>query len=520
MRFEAIYGKFHKKFVKIIIDNPNDKREYEYFEIIKNIVTRTEFMPFIKGTFDKNITYSYLLKECFIPFNLWFDVKDKLSQVIHDKSLLKLTFPNNDKHKFFNIELNRKNIDDFVETLTFPEYINLFSENYDYQIESTYRAIKFKSSKLQLPTGAGKTLITYLICKYLIDNKLVDKILFIINRKTLISQTGKEFDAWENLQEYKTLKVSTIFSGMKAQADSNIIIGTYQTISNYDKEYFDDFQCLIIDEAHTAKAYSIRNEIYNKCTNTEYTIALSATFPEWKTLDYLHITAMFGPTIFTKTIKETVESGNIVPVDINFVNLRYNDETIKELNDLKESFENPEYIDLYNAEVRFFQSNQFKTDTIYDIIKNNNNNFLILCNTVDYLKFLGDYLQTKFSDEKSIYLIHGNIPLQERENIFKEFEQRTVNNILIATYGTMSTGVNLKKIFNMILLETGKSQVKILQSIGRGVRLSDGKDRLQVYDIVDYVKNSFSYRQALTRLKLYKKVEYKIHTLTYEQKRI
>lgn len=321
MRFEAIQGKNNKNFIKLTLENVEDKK---ILEIVRSTVSRTEFLPFVKNVFNRNITESYLIYDTYIPAQFWQDVNTRLNQLEY-----KFKLENSDI--LYNRNIVKKDVEDFVELITLPEFIDLTDDAYFYQLESVYRALVFKNSRIEIATGGGKTLITYIFCKYLIDKGLVNKILIVINRQSLVRQTAQEFENWDNLnrnenQLTKPLTITTIFSGGKKQENSNVIIGTYQSLKNYDKDYFDEFQCIIFDEAHSTKAYSIKNEIYSKCYNLEYILGMTATWPEYKTLDYLNIVAMLGPLVYQKTTKEAIDDGNIVPITVNRLILNYDDD--------------------------------------------------------------------------------------------------------------------------------------------------------------------------------------------------
>jgi len=150
------------------------------------------------------------------------------------------------------------------------------------------------------------------------------------------------------------MKISSIYAGAKLQVDADVIIGNYQSIKNYDKEWFDQFGCLVVDEVQTAKAYSIKTEIYDKVTNAEYFFAMTGTYPEEKTLDYLNIVSMFGPIVLTKQTKEATEDGIIAPVKINRVNINYIEDKDFSKN-LKES--GIIGTEKYRIEKKYFQNN-------------------------------------------------------------------------------------------------------------------------------------------------------------------
>ncbi len=341
-------------------------------------------------------------------------------------------------------------------------------------------------------------MITYLYCRYLIDNCLQkgQKILIIINRKDLVKQTANSFTEFDSLNDVPMI-VETIFSGSKRLLDANVVIGTYQTLSSYEKEYFDDFSVLICDEAHSAKAYSIRNEIYSKCFNCEYLFGMTATWPDYKTLDYLNTTSMFGPLVFVKETHELIEDGNICPVLINKIKINYSEEYKHFSENLIES--GIVGADKYRVEKVFFQTYEPRTELITKIINGFKENHLILVESVEYCEYLQQYISEKCPDRR-VEIIHGLI--KDRDSIKLAMEELD-NMILIATYETMSTGVSINNIHHVHFPNGGRSKFRVKQGTGRGVRLHPKKKFLNVFDYQDNMNRSAFKNHSRERNKIY-----------------
>ena len=154
MRFVAIQGKNNKKFIKLILEDNNDLK---VLERIRTIVSRSEYLPFIKS-FNKTITESYLLQETYVPAQFWWDIREGLKGYLPDDKIV--------LEGFYDIIMNREihfqDIIDYVETVNLPDYIDLFDEAYKYQLQSVYRAIAYQTARIQIATGGGKTLISYI----------------------------------------------------------------------------------------------------------------------------------------------------------------------------------------------------------------------------------------------------------------------------------------------------------------------------------------------------------------------
>lgn len=489
MRFIATPGKNFKNYIKLVFETNED---IELLKLIKSIVTRTEFLIYARG-FNKNVTESYLIDDTYIPVQFWQDLYKKLSPVIPNLNL--------ENDSFLYSDITKKDVEEYSETLTLPPKYNIFKDEYFYQLESVFRALLFKTARIEISTGGGKTMITYLYCTYLVDNFLINekknqKILIIINRKDLVIQTTKSFFEFDSLND-KPLIIESIFAGSKKVDKANIVIGTYQSLKNYEQEYFDDFSVVICDEAHSAKAYSIRTDIYAKCFYAEYFFGMTATWPEYNTLDYLNVTSMFGALVFNKTTKQLIDDGNICPVFINKIKINYSEENKDFSKNLIES--GIVGSEKYRIEKVFFQNYEPRTNLIAKLINGFVNNHLILVESVEYCEFLKDYLSEKCPD-RICEIIHGTI--KDRDSIKEKME--IINNmILIATYETMSTGVSINNIHHVHFPNGGRSKFRVKQGTGRGVRLHNDKKVLNVFDYQDNMARSAFKNHSSERNKIY-----------------
>lgn len=488
MKLIAIQGKNFKNYVKIELETKEDLKILEY---IRKIVSRTEYKPFIKS-FNKNVSESYLIDKTFFPAQLWQDVLKGLKPILPNIKL--------ENSGFLYSDIKKSDIEEYAEILTLPPKYNLFQDEYFYQLESVYRALLFKNARIEVGTGGGKTMITYLYCRYLIDNIISKdkKILIIINRKDLVRQTATAFDEFDTFNDVP-LKVETIYSGAKKVANANIVIGTYQSLKNYEKEYFDDFSCVICDEAHSAKAYSVRNDIYSKCFNAEYLFSMTATYPDYNTLDYLSIVSMFGPLVFVKDTYDLIQDGNITPVFINKIIINYGEENKYFSENLIES--GIVGAEKYRVEKVFFQNYEPRTKLITKLINGFENNHLILVESVEYCEYLKEFISNECPN-KYVDIIHGKISTNDRDFIKTSMEERE-DMVLIATYETMSTGVSINNIHHVHFPNGGRSRYRVKQGTGRGVRLHNKKKVLNVFDYQDNMKRSAFKNHAKERNLIY-----------------
>lgn len=370
----------------------------------------------------------------------------------------------------FNSECNYYNIDEikkFIEDNNLNSVIN----PYPFQLKSIQRALNYKRGIIKSPTGSGKSSIIYNIVRRLLsENK---SILIITPQVDLVNQLFKDFESygWKECCEF----VNTLHGEVKKyKHDKPILISTYQSLLRLPSEYFESFDAVIVDEVHTAKAVSIR-DILIQCVNAEYRIGLTATLPK-KELDRFTIFAYLGKLIFDISIKTLIEDGFLTPLQINVLYLEY-------LESMRSNCKR-EFDDEYKIISKIPERNKL----LYKIIEKvePTENVLILCKNLNQVKDVYNFINSNIK-QFNVHKIQGDVVSEERDNIIKIMEN-TGSNITVATYGTMSTGRNVKRLHHVVLFSPYKSDIKVIQSIGRGTRLHITKKILTVWDIVDVLK--------------------------------
>lgn len=497
MIFTALEGRNNKIYVRIDLENA--KEDIEYLGLVRKILTRTEFKIYSKA-FNKNISESFLIDDTFFPIQFWGDVYVKLNGVIpnlHLRNPHLMYLPNFDRSEFF----------DWCMNLNLPEQFDIFKEEYLYQPNSVFNALLFKTGRATLATGLGKTLCTYMWCRYIIEHFLPrdnsKKLLIIVPRKMLVTQTKKAFDEFNNGDV--PIIVESMFGGSKKVENANVVIGTYQTLSNYDDDFFmDNFYGIVCDELHTAKSYSIKEEIIAK-TNANFYLGLTGTFPEENTLDYLNIVAMFGSNIYTKTTKEGIEDGNICPVRISKIVINYEGEHADFSSNLSDMVKNGEITptEKYREEKAFFGSHQGRVKLIGDLLNGYKDNAVIMLDSVAFCENLVSFL-TEYCTDRKVFLIHGKTKDSVRESI-KEYMEANDDAILVATSSCLSTGVSINNIHTISFVEGGKSRIRVMQSTGRGLRLHPKKEFLNLFDFQDNMHKCSFKNHNKERNKIYEK---------------
>ena len=491
MKFKVLVGNNFKNYVKI--DDIVTSKDFEYYEIIVKILSRSEYFPFMQG-FNKTINYSYLFNEYIFPVQFWPDVKKQLSKFDSEICILE------NEELVYQNDIDREEFDNWLSKCKFPAEIETESEDYLYQRDSVFLAVQNKTGRIEVATAGGKTFITYLYCRYLYEHFIGDsKKFLIVPSKTLANQLKDDFKGYDKFFE-RHLIVETIFAGSKKIIGADIICGTFQSLGNYEQEYFNEFGVLICDELHRAKAYTIRNEIYAKLLNCEYFFGMTGTTPKYNTIEYLHIVSMFGDSLVKRTALENIQSGVSTPIQINAIQIDYLSESTYSETLIENGIVG---IEKYRAEKEFFHTYEKRTKLISKLLNAITDNTLILVDTVEYCSILYDYLSENCGDSGwEFFIIHGEI--KNREEIIEGMRNAKDHYCIIATYGTMSTGVSIKNIGCIYFPDGGKSEIRIRQSLGRGMRLFPTKDFCKVFDFQDQIQRCAFRSHSRERMRIYR----------------
>jgi superfamily II DNA or RNA helicase len=511
MKFEAIQGKFNKTFVKIIIESPGDK---SFVKVIKKCLYRKEYSPF-KSTFSRTVSYSYFYEDQYFPSSFWDDVAKQYELMYKVPPTL------------INGDIIRYPIDDFdlwLGELHLPEAYVVGTKvaddgevrDYTFQTEATKAALHNVVGRIEIGTSGGKTLITYMYCRYLLEHPSsnVNKILIFVPNKSLCIQLSKDFDEYQSLRDDKLI-IETIYSASKKVDQANIVVGTYHSIREYEPDYFDEFGAIICDEAHTSKAYSIKQGIFQKVRNARFFFGMSGTYPDYKSLDYLHITSMFGTCVYSKSTMSLVDDNVSSPMYIYKIVINYLDPLVKNLSiDLKA--EGIIGTDKYRQEKAFLQTHKLRLELIVKFVEKIDGNSLVLVDTLEYADLLFDSINKTsalITGEKSkTKIVNYDVieyQVESRECIYDRMRNDT-NFVIVATFGTMSTGISINNLTNIFFPDGGKSFIRIRQSIGRSLRLHPDKERARIFDFQDNIPYSSFRNHAMARNKIYKEQKFPI----------
>lgn len=441
-----------------------------------------------------------------VPLGLWQEVK-KMADKYHFHLEIE------GAEIFTNKDYDPKDFDKW-----FKEYFK-DSEFYprEYQVEASKRILKYRFCTEEISTSGGKTLMAFMIFKYLFDKGIIKKMLYVVPNINLVVQTEEKFYEFEDYCGKKpNWKSICIFSGAKKKENNaHLVFGTFQSLVKKDLDYFKDFDAVCIDETHHARANSIKNIIV-KCFNAEYKFGLTGTLPKEGSCDSFTIQAYLGPKVYEILSADLIKAGNATPVHVIGIELNYLDENLKKsLYKLRQvRGEEKDGAKLLNLEKDTARENRKRFNYVCNTINKSTKNSLVLFSDIknDYGRNIFNWLRE--NTEKNAYYIDGGTKVDNREYYKKKMENEE-NVILVASVGTFSEGIDIRNIHNIYIVESNKSEYIIRQILGRGMRLMLGKEKIQVIDFSDnyeygsgYQRKNYLIRHADERERVYKEKKF------------
>ena len=387
----------------------------------------------------------------------------------------------------------------------------------DYQIESAWKILHYRYSVSEVATSSGKTLISFMVLAYLKSKGLIKKFLMIVPNTNLVIQGAEDFTDY-GLDRLGS-KIQQIGGGSKIREDCDIIIGTYQSLVKKEDDFFEGVDAVFVDEAHGTSSMSIK-KIMSKCLDSGWRFGLTGTLTKRGSAEYLTIQQYLGPLVMEISPKFLFDNNYATPIAVKVVIMDWLDPEIKEkLSDLKHNSNNIEGNEVYNIERKLVIESKKRLNFVVDFISKAQKNSLVLFQSVmnEYGKQIYHSIREK-TQGKEVFYDDGDT----EEKIREEYKNRMnigENKILIATYGTFSTGISIKNIHNIFLVESYKSEVLIKQSLGRGMRQMEGKEKVNVIDFVDDFSTgkyeNYLMRHSKVRIDIYKKerFDYKIYNV-------
>jgi superfamily II DNA or RNA helicase len=366
----------------------------------------------------------------------------------------------------------------------------------DYQIEGVYDALRHNRKLLISPTASGKSLMIYSLVRYYVDKG--QKILLVVPTTSLVEQMYKDFQdyGWD-AESY----CHRIYSGREKTNEYPVTITTWQSIYKLERSFFEDYGCIIGDEAHLFKSKSLI-EIMTKLHHAKYRFGFTGTLDGTQTHKWV-LEGLFGPSYKVTKTDELMRQGHLSQLDIQCIVLKHN----------------PHKFETYEDEIQYIISHQQRNNFIKNLSLDLKGNTLVLFSRVEsHGAILFEKINNNKRDERRVFFIHGGVDTEERE-LVREITERENNAIIVASYGTFSTGINIKNLHNVIFASPSKSRIRNLQSIGRVLRKGKNKVKAVLYDIADDCtynsRKNYTLNHLIERIKIYNEenFNYEINTI-------
>ena len=437
-----------------------------------------------------------------VPVGLWLEVLKfcKSNNIYFELSERAMTYMNQ-----FTLDYNEfvtwvNNLFDGAEYVNAKGVTVPFAPR-DYQINAAYNLLKYKKCCGEISTSAGKTLISFIIFKWLIHQIGLKRLLYIVPNAELAVQSAEKYVLYESYLKTKAeawecgiLKSNLKVKEKKKVESCNILFGTYQSLNKKKVDFFKDFVACIEDECHHGAANSLLN-ILNKCHNVQWSIGVTGTFPKTDTLSNLMIQSSLGPVIYRLTSDELInKEKSATPIYVVFEIMKWaNDEERMNLfyqrcQKATEEGQNDLTLGsrLLKQEQQFINESYARLKYIGDMAIKMAKNTLILFGDIKggYGQRLAEYI--KNNSDKDVFYVDGSTPPETREYYNQRCEaDNNGKTVIVASIGTYKEGVDIANIWSIFLVNSAKSENTVRQICGRGLRMFPGKDKTVLYDFID-----------------------------------
>ena len=384
----------------------------------------------------------------------------------------------------------RESVRDFAESLR-PKSRGKPIQFRDYQIDAIWHAIQSDRCLLLSPTASGKSLIIYTLVRYYYLMNL--KTLILVPTTSLVEQMYSDFIdyGWEDKHIHR------VYAGMDKGSKKPVVISTWQSIYKLHRPYFAQYGCIIGDEAHLFKAKSL-TDIMAKSGEVRYRFGLTGTLDGTQT-HRLVLEGLFGQVKKIISTKELIDRGTLAELEIDCIVLKHTEEEAKRVRYYT-----------YAEEINYLVSHPKRNKFIEKLCESIKGNTLLLFQLVEKHGVLL-YNEIKTLDRK-VFFVYGGTTTEARERV-RAITEKEKDAIIVASYGTFSTGINIRAINNIVFASPSKSRVRVLQSIGRGLRQTEDKTMVKLFDVSDNIsyksRQNFTYRHFLQRLNIYKEEQFK-----------
>ena len=374
----------------------------------------------------------------------------------------------------------------FVKSLGLPHRVR------DYQYKAIYEALRYNRRLLLSPTASGKSLMIYSLVRFHVN---ADRnILIVVPTTSLVEQMYKDFEEYGWMASEYCHK---IYAGAEKYTNAQVVITTWQSVYKEPRKWFDRFDVVIGDEAHLFKAKSLTS-LMSKLHECKYRIGFTGTLDGSNT-NQLVLEGVFGRCSQVTKTKDLMQAGHVAKLKVKILVFQHK----------QQSFSN------YQDEIDYIVSHEGRNNFIRKLAQELTGNTLVLFN---YVERHGDplYEMINSSTNRPVFYVHGGVEVQDRERV-RTITEQSNDAIIVASFGTFSTGINIKNLHNVIFASPSKSRVRNLQSIGRVLRKGENKSQAVLYDLADDTSKGMSRRNytlnhLIERVKVYneEKFDYEI----------
>ncbi len=369
----------------------------------------------------------------------------------------------------------------------FIQELGLPFEPRDYQMDAFRTAVQYGRQLLLSPTASGKSLIIYLLARYY--NK---KTIIIVPTTSLVEQMAKDFKDYGYDKE-----ICKIYGGQPV-FDSDITISTWQSFSKAPKDVMQSFEVVFGDEAHLFKANVLKG-ILEKMKKTAIRFGTTGTL-DGSECHRLQLEGMFGPVKKVISTKELMDEGTIANLNIDCVILRHTKQ--KKMT--------------YQEEMDYIVSNKARNLFLVNLVRSLKGNTLVLFQFVEKHGTVLFDMMSNTDMGGNLHYVYGGTDTEDRESV-REIVENNKEDTILASYGTFSTGVNIKRIDNIVFASPSKSRIRNLQSIGRGLRKVDGKDSMRLFDIADDLQcDNYTLNHLKDRINIYNEERFSYEIKQFE----
>ena len=376
----------------------------------------------------------------------------------------------------------------------------------DYQIDAFIYALQNERGLILSPTASGKSLISYMLVKYYLRT-INNNILIIVPTTNLVEQLYKDFKDYGFDSDNN---ISRNYHGYEIEENKRVVISTWQSLYKLPKTFFADFGAVIGDEAHLFKAVSL-TKIMTKLVDCKYRIGMTGTLDGTKT-HKLVLEGLFGRVNQVTNTKELMDTKQLAKLKVICLILNHTENNRKLI-----------YGKKYHEELEYLTQNNQRNKYIQNLCLALDGNTLCLFQLVEkHGKQLYEMIRNKADNKRKVFFIHGGVETDVREQI-RAITEKSDNAIIVASYGTFSTGINIRNLHNIVFGSPSKSRIRNLQSIGRGLRIGDNKTNATLYDIADDLTHretkNYTLNHFQERIKLYNEenFDYEIHSVDLKE---